>query len=258
MNQPPPLPPADTQHSLAKLKQYYQELIAYHSVALEEAKRMLSHTEVLMSVLREPMEGRQLQNVWQEPNVLPQPHEGSVPLQTEYAHLTLEQAINRVLEESRGEVVHVDYLVRELYGSLSDSELERAKIKVEAALWQGKLRGDWDAYPDSPECYTIDLSLPGLAPKGAASASKSPRPPSLPTEVKMKPKYYRESFGKSVQAVLEATKKPMTVREVARELFEEFAPKHWEPARRVTGSALIKAYEREDIQRVSKGEYRCL
>lgn len=258
MNQLPPHPPSDTQPTLGRLRQYYQELIAYHSVALEDAKRMLSHTEVLLGTLHESNLGGEPQSLWQE-NLLPRRHENgdNAQLQLEsesYSRLT--QAIKKILEESRGEVVHMDYFVRELYGSHLDSELEKlARAKVEAALEQGKQRGDWDAYPDSPGCYTIDLALfPGLAAKDSSGI----HPPSLPPEVTIKPKYCRESFGKTVEAVLKATRKPMTVREVARELFEDFSPELWEPARRVTGSALIKAYERNAIQRVSKGEYRCL
>lgn len=79
------------------------------------------------------------------------------------------------LESNRGKMLHLDYLVRKLKGDLDDSELDSAREETRSLLEKGTQEQKWFAVPDSPDCWTIDLSeFPDLVKQPNSSSSKQP------------------------------------------------------------------------------------
>ena len=92
-----------------------------------------------------------------------------------YEHLTRIQAIEKVLEEHKGNVCHIDFIVRSLYGDLDPKLFKVVKGRVHSTLSHGREKNYWASVPDEQACYTLDLSLvPSKNKKGKAKAAKQP------------------------------------------------------------------------------------
>lgn len=114
-----------------------------------------------------------------------------VPMLPQYQGINRTQAIERLLQEHKGSVCHIDFVVRSLYGDLEPYVFKVVKGRVQSSLTHGRERKLWFAIPDSPGCFTLDLSLvePQNAvssktlkrkPKGAPIPPKAERVPMLP------------------------------------------------------------------------------
>jgi len=68
-------------------------------------------------------------------------------------------ALSLVLTEHSGTVLHLDFIVRSLYGELGPSLFKVIKNQVGSSLKQGVEQQLWGRVVDSPGCYTKDLSL---------------------------------------------------------------------------------------------------
>lgn len=107
---------------------------------------------------------------------LPEPTDQSIkgqdyPMLPEYRHcINRIEAIKIVLEEHRGTVCHIDFIVRSLYGDLEPHLFKIVKGRVQSSLTQGK-GNSWFAIPDEPGCYTLDLSL--LTPNQSNGSAKT-------------------------------------------------------------------------------------
>ncbi|MDJ0737231.1 MAG: hypothetical protein QNJ47_24725 [Nostocaceae cyanobacterium] len=100
------------------------------------------------------------------------PNLGSdVPMLPQYEHLTRIQAIEKVLEEHKGSVCHIDFIVRSLYGDLDPKLFKVVKGRVHSTLSHGREKDYWASVPDEQACYTLDLSL--VPSKNKKSKSKS-------------------------------------------------------------------------------------
>jgi hypothetical protein len=62
------------------------------------------------------------------------------------------------LESNRGKMLHLDYLVRKLKDEVGSTELDKATEPIKSLLDRGVSQQKWFAVPDSPDCWTIDLS----------------------------------------------------------------------------------------------------
>ncbi len=81
------------------------------------------------------------------------------PMLPEYQHcINRIEAIKIVLQEHRGTVCHIDFIVRSLYGDLEPHIFKVVKGRVQSSLTQGR-GNSWFGIPDEPGCYTLDLSL---------------------------------------------------------------------------------------------------
>ncbi len=91
--------------------------------------------------------------------------------------MTAHQAISNILEANKGKILQIDYLIWELYGQMNEKDHMSVKTEVERVLSQGEKEGSWYAIPDSPGCWTVDLSyFPDLASnltKVSSTAKKS-------------------------------------------------------------------------------------
>jgi hypothetical protein len=88
---------------------------------------------------------------------------------------TLLEELSTELESNRGKMLHLDYLVRKLYGEVDSSFLESATEETKALLGKGGAQQRWFAVPDAPDCWTIDLSeFPYLIEQPNPSQEKQP------------------------------------------------------------------------------------
>lgn len=88
---------------------------------------------------------------------------------------TLLEVLSSLLEFNRGKMLHLDYLVRKLYGGRDSTESESIKNKIRLLLEKGSAQQKWFAVPDAPDCWTInlgefpDFTEPPTPPKRASS-----------------------------------------------------------------------------------------
>ncbi len=72
--------------------------------------------------------------------------------------------LEELLEAERGKMLHLDFIVRKLYGRLPPLDLKRVTAATRQLLEEGASQLKWYAVPDSPDCWTIDLKhFPDLA-----------------------------------------------------------------------------------------------
>lgn len=154
MLNPLPTPPQGSEQWLHQLVSYYRQLVDYHQQAAQNAARQLAHLEVLLSNndrtstvavsgaihdINHPSE--QVKEV----QVLP-----SFPRE-------LIDRIAALLTLEKGHALHLDYIVRTLYGQLEPETLKLTTDWVKQALGEGEAVGKWSSIPDSPQCWTLDL-----------------------------------------------------------------------------------------------------
>ncbi len=75
-----------------------------------------------------------------------------------YQGNTLTDAIEKVLQERKGEFVNADSVVKALYGDLSLENFRQAKDRVTKNLSKGKLDGKWERVPNQLGYYTLSMS----------------------------------------------------------------------------------------------------
>jgi len=81
------------------------------------------------------------------------------PLLPQYANLTKQQAVEKLLSEHSGSILDTDYIIYSLQGKLEPEEIKQEKLRMYDTLKKGAEKGMWDRVPDSPGCYTLDLKL---------------------------------------------------------------------------------------------------
>lgn len=90
-----------------------------------------------------------------------------VPMLPQYQGLSRMEALKMLLQDYMGTVCHIDFVVRSLYGELEPYLFKVVKGRVQSSLTQGRERGVWEAIPNEPGCYTLDLTM--LSPTNGAS-----------------------------------------------------------------------------------------
>ncbi len=84
--------------------------------------------------------------------------------------------ITQILAANQGKILHIDYLVWELYGSLDKAVQSSVKKEVKKILLAAEKQGFWYAVPDSPECWTLDLhDFPELVSSQTKKSSSKPK-----------------------------------------------------------------------------------
>ena len=207
---PPPSPPDHSREILAELADYYRQLTEYHEQSAEIAAKQLFHIEALLNpmpslnseasaesqiALSAPKKHNidndkgALNNLELEPEsgslapTAEQIADDTLDLESEPTHdvsseaaleqeMTAHQAIAKILEANKGKILQIDYLIWELYGQMNEKVQMSVKTEVERVLSQGEKEGYWYAIPDSPGCWTVDLSyFPDLASPSARVSS---------------------------------------------------------------------------------------
>lgn len=247
-----PTPPPVSGQVLEELHSYYQQLVSYHAQGLEEAKRMLSHMEVLMQgkhLWNFPTHNSTMLNAQLETALPPSKPQAAPQLLELYQGMSLLGAIQVVLASNPGELLHVEYIARILYGNEEPNpELTQ---KIASVCRQGVEEGRWFAFPDSPLCFTITPMH--LAPGSSQSVPAYPVP--FPT-AKLKAQYRHQTTIKGmVLSALEANEKSMDAQELSLELFEYFPEDEGRNIRKTLAKAMQNACARGLLKRTDKGRY---
>ncbi|MBD2303884.1 MULTISPECIES: hypothetical protein [Nostocales] len=92
-----------------------------------------------------------------------------IPMLEEYHSLRRIEAIEKLLQQHKGSVCHIDFVVRSLYGELEPKAWKVVKGRVQSTLTQGRESKKWSLVPGKPGYYTIDLKLLNNSRKGSSS-----------------------------------------------------------------------------------------
>ncbi|WP_341531739.1 hypothetical protein WKK05_39175 (plasmid) [Nostoc sp. UHCC 0302] len=82
-----------------------------------------------------------------------------IPMLPQYQSLSRPEAIEQVLAEHIGTIVHIDFIVKTLYGELEPDVLKVVKGRVQSSLTHGKESNKSFSVPGEPGCYTLSLTL---------------------------------------------------------------------------------------------------
>ncbi len=120
-------------------------------------------------------------------------------------------ALSLVLTEHSGTVLHLDFIVRSLYGELEPSLFKVIKNQVGSSLKQGVEQRLWARITDSSGCYTKDLSLveptspSQVKPSGEGRLSQRKRKSSFfKLSSLMLPAYRGQSLKAALTSVIES------------------------------------------------------
>jgi len=121
------------------------------------------------------------------------------------------EALSLLLGEHSGTVLHLEFIVRSLYGELEPSLLKVIKNRVGSSLKRGVEQQLWARVADSPGCYTKDLSLvepaepPQVTRSGEGRLSHRKRKSSFfKLSSLMLPAYRGQSLKTAVASVIES------------------------------------------------------
>lgn len=193
---PPPEPPTGGEEFLHQLADYYRSLVEYYQRAATAAAQQLAHLEAILHPERlldfptdapywltaETVTSQQLPVSSETPEQETAPltddqetgeQEELVPAPSS-PRLEPSQILTLLLEAERGKVLHLDFIIRKLYGRLSEGELPRVTTATRQLLAQGVSQGKWYAVPDSPDCWTLELSdLADFLPTASSKSSST-------------------------------------------------------------------------------------
>ncbi len=126
------------------------------------------------------------------------------PLLPQYQHLNKSEAVEKLLQENMGNILHVDYIGRSLYGLLESELFKIERQKIYETMSKGVVKGFWDKVPDQPGCYTIDLKLVDNEEQSTKSKDDEPQAKSTKNNqpIEVLPAYQQLSFTKAVETVL--------------------------------------------------------
>lgn len=81
------------------------------------------------------------------------------PLLPQYEYLKKSEAVEKLLQEDEGSVLHLDHIIHGLYGELESKDIKAEKPRMNDTLKKGVAKGLWQRVPDFPGYYTVDLKL---------------------------------------------------------------------------------------------------
>ena len=147
----------------------------------------------------------------------------------QYDHLSKIQAVERLLRENAGSILHVDYIIRALYGELDALAIKAEKPRMYDTLTQGTKKGLWVKVPDVASCYTYDLKL--VQPNSSSKNNNSVRTPSRRTspprgkqQEQTLPNYQHLNFTAAVETVVNKyAGEILTTERIAKELYGEIS-----------------------------------
>ena len=147
----------------------------------------------------------------------------------QYDHLSKIQAVERLLRENAGSILHVDYIIRALYGELDALAIKAEKPRMYDTLTQGTKKGLWVKVPDVASCYTYDLKLvqPNSSSKNNNSArthSRRTSPARGKQQEQMLPDYQHLNLTAAVETVVNKyAGEILTTERIAKELYGEIS-----------------------------------
>jgi hypothetical protein len=101
-----------------------------------------------------------------------------IPMLEEYFGLSRIDAVQKLLQEHPGNICHVDFVLRALYGELEPEMRKIVRGRVQSTLTQGKNNGRWFLVPGKSGYYTIDLKLLKSNRKSSSAKQENNKKPS--------------------------------------------------------------------------------
>lgn len=195
----PPSPPPEHQQTNLNLAVYYRQLVEYHQQAVILAtEQMFVHLQALLDSdrrvdnqlygdeqehLDEQEDGDEQHAIAisksdqldqdENPNINAKTSNNQYPTTKLGQDIDdLKPEITRILTENKGKVLHIDYILWELYGYLEKPTHKAVKKELNQMLSWGHKQDLWYLVPDSPDCWTLDLEdFPDLAPARTKKSS---------------------------------------------------------------------------------------
>lgn len=183
------------------------------------------------------------------------------PLLPQYQHLTKSEAVEKLLQENKAKVLHVNYIIRALHGELTPSDADAEKPRMLETLKKGVAKGLWDRVPDSPGCYTADVKLvDSEAEQKLVEEKKPPRRKSTSSRATegMLPRYLNLTFTQAVESVMRDRRSEIVTTDImTRALYGELEGPALVEARNKTGKILWSGASQGRWQSVpgQKGAY---
>ncbi len=144
------------------------------------------------------------------------------PLLPQYEHLSKSEAVEKLLQDDIGHILHIEYIIRSLYGELDPESVKAEKNRLYDTLLKGVEKGLWDKVPDQPGCYTIDFKLVELETDVKKPNPKQQNKSKIDLTSFMPPQYQNSNFTQAVEAVLqEHAGQAMNSEKIAQVLFNE-------------------------------------
>jgi len=185
------------------------------------------------------------------------------PMLPQYQQMTKMQAIESLLRENAGVILHVDYVIQALHGEIKEADFKAEKARMAQALHDGAKKGLWDKVPREVGCYTIDLKV--LTPDSAVTAQE-PSVASEPSKAQSKsnlqpsmlPIYKHLKSIDAVDLVInENAGKILTTDLVVKELYGKLSGTKLTKAKEIIGRALWRGSDAKRWQHLpgNKGQY---
>ncbi len=182
------------------------------------------------------------------------------PLLPQYRHLNKSEAVEQILQEEEGKVLHVNYIIRALHGELTPSDIAAEKPRMFDTLKKGVVKGLWDRVPDSPGCYTADVKLVDSEAEQKLVEERKPqrRKPNSKATEGMLPPYRNLTFTDAVESVMrDRSGEIVTTDIMARALYGELEGPAFVEARNKIGKIMWSGANQGRWQSVpgQKGAY---
>lgn len=157
----------------------------------------------------------------------------------QYQHLSRSEAVEKLLQENIGTILHTDYIVRSLFGNLEKEAFKVEKQRLYETLGKGIAKGLWDKIPDQPGCYTVDLKLVEREVKSTKTTTSQAIAPISNAPLKLLPAYQHLNFTQAVETVLrENAGQVMNSEKIAKLLYGELEGKDLSSAKDKVGKIL--------------------
>lgn len=174
----------------------------------------------------------------------------------EYQHLTKTQAVEKLLQDHEGSILHVDYIIRALYGELDADAIKAEKPRMYDTLSNGMEKGSWEKVPGQASCYTINLKL--VEPESIATKTVQQNTTNLRRQhlrgkrsEELLPHYQHLNLTAAVETVVqENAGQILTTDKVARELYGELEGRVLTKAKDKIGKTLWGGAKQGRWQRV--------
>lgn len=161
------------------------------------------------------------------------------PLLPQYEHLSKSEAIEKLLQEEAGNILHIDDIIQSLFGDLETPAFKAEKNKLYNALNQGIENGLWDKVPGRPGCYTIVLEQAIKKTDSKKPINKHKEISALALIEALPPAYQGLKLIQAVEKVLQGNPRiAMNSEKIAQILFDKTEEAIFTAAKNKIGKAL--------------------
>ncbi|WP_009630446.1 hypothetical protein [Synechocystis sp. PCC 7509] len=161
------------------------------------------------------------------------------PLLPQYQDLSKSEAIEKLLQEEAGNILHIDDIIQSLFGDLEMPAFKAEKNRLYNTLNQGTENGLWDKVPGRSGCYTIVLEQAIKKPETKKTNTKQQEISAIALIEALPPAYHGLKLTQAVEKVLqENIGQAMNSEKVARVLFGEAEEEVFAAAKNKIGKAL--------------------